>query len=174
MDLIQRIEEKLNARLEEQKVFAELIDANTITDEFHPSSPVSWVDAHYFLEFSKEFPAERQDLETLNKHQDIAFVLLRVKEGGKERFSAPAIFFKDDFDLNVVVNSNGFKGEMDSVLYSLAMNMSIFSRIGTMAFFESNIVKNERYSRYYDQLRYIVYNENMPSEDVATLFGFLD
>lgn len=174
MDLIQRIEEKLNARLEEQKVFAELIDANTITDEFHPSSPVSWADAHYFLEFSKEFPAERQDLETLNKHQDIAFVLLRVKEGGKERFSVPAIFFKDDFDLNVVVNSNGFKGEMDSVLYSLAMNMSIFSRIGTMAFFEQDIVKNERYSRYYDALRYIVYNENMPSEDVATLFGFLD
>lgn len=174
MDLIQRIEEKLNARLEEQKVFAELIDASTITDEFHPASPVSWADAHYFLDFSKEFPAERQDLETLNKHQDIAFVLLRVKEVGKEKLSVPAIFFKDDFDLNVVVNSNGFKGQMDSVLYSLAMNMSIFSRIGTMAFFEQNIVKNERYSRYYDALRYIVYNENMPSEDVATLFGFLD
>ena len=174
MDLIQRIEEKLNSRLEEQKVFAELIDVSTITDEFHPSSPVSWADAHYFLDFSKEFPAGREDLETLNKHQDIAFVLLRVKEVGKEKFSVPAIFFKDDFDLNVVVNSNGFKGQMDSVLYSLGMNMSIFSRIGTMTFFESDIVKNERYTRYYDALRYIVYNENMPNEDVSTLFGFLD
>lgn len=174
MDLIQRIEEKLNARLEEQKVFAELIDASAITDEFHPSSSVSWADVYYFLGFSKEFPAGREDLETLNKHQDIAFVLLRVKEVGKEKLSVPAIFFKDDFDLNVVVNSNGFKGQMDSVLYSLAMNMSIFSRIGTMAFFEQDIVKNERYSRYYDALRYIVYNENMPNEDVATLFGFLD